>query len=71
MRADYEKSFATWKTLPCEVFLGSHGQFFDMAAKHKLLDAGQPEAFVDPAGCKAFYAKAEAAFRAELKKQGG
>lgn len=71
MRADYEKSFATWKALPCEVFLASHGQFFDLQAKRKRLDAGQTDAFVDPAGCKAFYAKSEAAFRAELKKQQG
>jgi metallo-beta-lactamase class B len=67
--ADYEKSFATWKSLPCEVFLGSHGRFYGMQAKRKALDAGKPDAFVDPEGCKAFYASAEAAFRAELKKQ--
>jgi metallo-beta-lactamase class B len=67
--ADYEKSFATWKKLPCEVFIASHGQFFDMHAKKARLDAGQADAFVDPPGCKTFYAKAEAAFRAELKKQ--
>ena len=67
--ADYERSFATWKALPCEVFLGSHGQFFDMKAKKARLDAGQADAFVDPAGCKAFYVKAEAAFRAKLKRQ--
>ncbi|HEX5264550.1 MAG TPA: subclass B3 metallo-beta-lactamase [Phenylobacterium sp.] len=67
--ADYEKSFATWKSLPCEVFIASHGQFFDMKTKKAALDAGKADAFVDPAGCKAFYAKAEASFRAELKKQ--
>jgi len=67
--ADFEKSFATWKSLPCEVFLGSHGRFYDMQAKRKALDAGKPDAFVDPEGCKAFYASSEAAFRAELKKQ--
>jgi metallo-beta-lactamase class B len=67
--ADYEKSFATWTSLPCEVFIASHGQFFDMKAKKAALDAGKADAFVDPAGCKAFYAKSEAAFRAELKKQ--
>ena len=67
--ADYEKSFATWKSLPCEVFIASHGQFFDMTAKKAALDAGKADAFVDPEGCKAFYARAEAAFRAELKKQ--
>ncbi len=67
--ADFEKSFATWKALPCEVFLGSHGQFFGMDAKRKALDGGKADAFVDPAGCAAFYATAEAAFRAELKQQ--
>ena len=67
--ADFERSFATWKSLPCEVFLGSHGQFFDMQAKRKALDAGDASAFVDPAGCRAFYVTAEAAFRAELAKQ--
>ena len=67
--ADYEKSFATWKALPCDVFLGSHASFFSLAAKKTALDAGKADAFVDPAGCKAFYAKQEAAFRTELKRQ--
>lgn len=67
--AAYEKSFATWKALPCEVFLASHGGFFGMNEKRKLLDAGKADAFVDPEGCKTFYANSEAAFRAELKRQ--
>ena len=69
MRADYEKSFATWKALPCEVFLASHGIFFNLKAKRAALDGGKLDAFVDPVGCKAFYTTSEAAFRAELKKQ--
>ncbi len=67
--ADYERSFATWKALPCDVFLASHASFYGLAAKKKALDAGKADAFVDPAGCKAFYARQEAAFRAELKRQ--
>lgn len=67
--AAYEQSFATWKALPCDVFLASHGAFFDLNRKRAALDAGKPDAFVDPAGCKAFFAKAEGSFRAELKKQ--
>lgn len=67
--AAYQKSFATWKSLPCDVFLASHGAFFGLQAKSKALAAGKADAFVDPAGCKAFYAKAEAGFRAELKRQ--
>jgi len=67
--ADYEKSFATWKALPCEVFLASHGSFYGLQAKKQALDAGQADAFVDPDGCRAFLTRQEAAFRAELKKQ--
>ena len=60
--AAYEKSFATWKALPCEVFLASHGAFFGLQAKSRALAAGKADAFVDPAGCKAFYAKAGSGF---------
>jgi metallo-beta-lactamase class B len=67
--ADYERSFAAWKRLPCEVFLGSHASFFGLAAKKKALDGGKLDAFVDPQGCRAFLTRQEAAFRAELKKQ--
>ncbi len=67
--ADYEHSFATWKALPCEVFIASHGAFYGMQAKRKLLDAGKADAFVDPTGCRAFVDKAEARFKDELKKQ--
>lgn len=67
--AQYEKSFATWKALPCEVFLASHATFFGMVEKKKALDAGQADAFVDPKGCRSFLDRQEAAFRAELKKQ--
>jgi metallo-beta-lactamase class B len=67
--ADYEHSFATWRKLPCEVFLGSHGQFFDMKAKKAALDAGKADAFVDPAGCRSFVDRSDAHFREELKRQ--
>ena len=67
--AAYEKSFKTWKSLPCEVFLASHGAFFGLEAKRQAIAAGKADAFVDPAGCKAFYVKAEADYRAAFKKQ--
>lgn len=67
--ADYEKSYATWRSLPCEVFLGSHGKFFGLEAKRAALAAGKADAFVDPAGCKAYFDKGYAGFRAELAKQ--
>jgi metallo-beta-lactamase class B len=68
-RADYEKSYRFWKSAPCEVFLASHSRFFGMAAKRQAIADGKADAFVDPEGCKAYYAAQEAAFRAEIAKQ--
>ena len=67
--ADYEKSYATWRSLPCDVFLGSHGKFFDLTEKRAALQAGKTDAFVDPAGCKAYFDKGYASFHATLAKQ--
>jgi metallo-beta-lactamase class B len=65
--ADYKKSFATLKALPCEVFVASHGMFFDLKSKLAKLQAGaKPNPFIDPEGCRAFLAKAEAAFDQRL-----
>ena len=67
--ADYERSYATWRSLPCEVFLGSHGLFFGLTAKRAALAAGKADAFVDPAGCKAWFDRGYADFRATLARQ--
>jgi metallo-beta-lactamase class B len=65
--ADFEKSFATLKTLKCDVFLASHGQFFGLAEKSTKLAAGAtPNPFVDPEACHAYVVKAEAAFDRRL-----
>ncbi len=63
---DYEKSYRFWRSAPCEVFLGSHAQFFRAAEKAK---SGKADAFVDPEGCRAYFEKGYAAFRAELARQ--
>lgn len=67
--ADYEKSYAVWRSLPCDVFLASHGMFFNLKAKRAALEAGKADAFVDPAGCRTFFDKAYAGFEAELRRQ--
>jgi metallo-beta-lactamase class B len=63
--ADFEKSFALLKTLPCEVFLSEHGSVFDLQGKRMRLREGT-DPFVDPEGCKRYLAEAEQAFRTEL-----
>ena len=67
--ADYQASYATWKALPCDVFLASHGIFYGLKAKRAAMAPGKPNPFVDPEGCKAFFAKGEAGFQAELARQ--
>ncbi|WP_374575897.1 hypothetical protein [Phenylobacterium sp. J367] len=69
MAADYEKSHQFWLNAPCEVFLASHTRFFDLQKKKAALDAGKADAFVDPAGCKAYYQASYKSFRETLAKQ--
>lgn len=68
---DYETMFQVLKTLPCDIFLGAHGEYFGMLEKYARLNAGGTNPFVDPAGYRKFVAGRERAFREELKKQSG
>jgi metallo-beta-lactamase class B len=66
---DYEQTFRTLKSLPCDVFLGAHGGYFGMDAKFARMKAGGPNPFVDPEGYKSYVAEREQTFRKELAKQ--
>ena len=66
---DYERTFRVLKSLPCDVFLGAHGNYYGMEAKFALMQDGKPSPFIDPAGYQAYVAEREGAFRAQLKKQ--
>lgn len=66
---DYESTFKTLKSLPCDIFLGAHGNYYGMESKFAGLSKGGANPFVDPEGYKSYVAEREQAFRAELKKQ--
>ena len=67
---DYRRTFKLLKTLPCDVFLGPHANFFDMSTKLKLLEQGkQPNPFIDPKGYRKFIDDTESAFEKELQRQ--
>jgi metallo-beta-lactamase class B len=66
---DFERTFRVLKALPCDIFLGAHGSYFDMERKYPRLKDGVQTAFIDPDGYRAFVADRERAFRAELAKQ--
>jgi metallo-beta-lactamase class B len=66
---DYEKTFRVLKSLPCDIFLGAHGAYYDMETKFARLKPGAANPFVDPKGYAAYVAEREQAFRKELEKQ--
>jgi metallo-beta-lactamase class B len=66
---DYERGFAVLHTLPCDIFLGAHGAYFGLAAKYPKWKAGDHNAFIDPAGYKAYITEREQAFHKELARQ--
>jgi metallo-beta-lactamase class B len=68
--ADYEKTFAVLKSLPCDIFLGAHGAYYGMLEKYDRLKAGAPvNPFIDPDGYRAYIADREKAFREMLAAQ--
>lgn len=70
MTADYERSFRALRSLPCDVFLGSHGQFFNLTAKREaLVHSPKENPFIDPAGYREYVDDAEHAFEAALRRQ--
>ncbi len=66
---DFERQFAVLKSLPCDIFLGSHGGYFDLTQKYARLKQGDRNAFVDPQGYKRFVAEKEQEFRVNLQRQ--
>jgi metallo-beta-lactamase class B len=69
MADDFRRQFASLKSLPCDVFLGAHGNYFDLKSKYDRLKSGDLKAFIDPAGYRSYVAEREQAFDNELKRQ--
>lgn len=70
MVADYERTFRVMKRLPCDVFLASHGNFYEMLEKAGRLARGRgPNPFVDPRGYRDFVARTEKSFREQLARE--
>lgn len=67
--SDYERTFSVLKSLPCDIFLGAHGSYFDMEAKYARLQTGARTPFIDPAGYKNYVSDRERAFKEELARQ--
>lgn len=67
---DYRRTFAYLKSLPCEVFLASHGSFFHLSDKLAALKTDPKQTpFINADEFRVFVDRSEQEFEAELKKQ--
>lgn len=67
---DYRNSFAKLKALPCDVFLGPHGSFFDLKKKMDAMKADpNHNPFIVPGEFQKFIGHSQHDFEAELRKQ--
>ncbi|HEY4382079.1 MAG TPA: subclass B3 metallo-beta-lactamase [Acidobacteriaceae bacterium] len=68
--ADYQHTFKVLAGLPCDIFLGAHGGYFNMLAKLDRVRAGAGDSvWLDPEGYRAAVAERKLAFEKELKRQ--
>ena len=66
---DYRHQFEVLRSLPCDVFLGAHGQYFGLKEKYARWKAGDKQAFVDADGYRRFVAERQGDFESALHKQ--
>ncbi len=67
---DFKHTFAVLKKLPCDVFLGAHGSYFDMLGKlARRTPATAVTIWIDPQGYQAAVHERENAFLTELSRQ--
>jgi metallo-beta-lactamase class B len=67
--ADFRHTFATLRALPCDVFLGAHGVYFDLLGKLSRQSKNGASVWIDPDGYKAFVNRAEFAFNIMFARQ--
>lgn len=67
---DYAKTYRTFASLKPDVFLASHGQFFDLLGKAAKLRAGaKTNPFIDPQGYREFVTEVTEAFEKKLNAE--
>lgn len=62
IKEDFYKTFATLRGLPCDIFLGAHGIYFDLLTKVNRMQTEGEAAFIDPKGYVVAVNDAQAAF---------
>lgn len=67
--SDYRKQFATLKALPVDIFLASHGNFFDLQEKIAARGDRKANPFVDREGYHQFVIATERRFEAHVRNE--
>lgn len=67
--ADYAHTWQVLKSLPCDIFLGAHGIYFNLLGKLPMMKQGGANPFIDPEGYKKFVAQYEHEYQEELARQ--
>ena len=66
---DFTRTFNILAALPCDIFLSSHGSYFDLLNKYSRMQTEGPSVWIDPTGYKKAIAQSRADFEADLNKQ--
>ena len=66
---DFRRSFAVYKALPCDIFLGDHGEHFGMLQKLQRMARDGDEVWVDPQGYRATIEEGRLSFEKVLARQ--
>jgi len=66
---DFARTFQILQSLPVDVFLGAHGDYYGMEAKFARMKTGGPNPFIDPDGYHAYLSERQHAFETEWEKQ--
>ena len=67
---DFAKTFRLLKSLPCDIFLGAHGDYYGMVEKFARLQKDpKTNPFVDPEGYRAYVEDRDKNFREIAQRQ--
>jgi metallo-beta-lactamase class B len=66
---DFQKTYNLLRTLPADVFVGSHGDHYNMIEKYNAIGKGGPNPYIDPQGYKNAINNYEQVFKYKLEQQ--